>query len=120
MKSSTSLLGVRAEVVAFLTRFAGGFAYENHRSWRGQRWMWEARVLKRSNETEVNYPHPAGETPRSLASALVVVAFDKRAGGCTIVGIVHVFVIDNQIELTSDGLAVAQCGNELCALKSFY
>jgi len=50
MKSSTSLLGVRAEVVAFLTRFAGGFAYENHRGWRGQHWMWVARVLKRSDD----------------------------------------------------------------------
>jgi hypothetical protein len=40
----------RAKQVAFLTRFAGDAVKEDHRGWRGQHWMWEARVLKRSDD----------------------------------------------------------------------
>ena len=56
----------------------------------------------------------------SLASAVVVVAFDKRADGWPIIRVVYVFVINYQIKLTRDGVAMTQRGNELRSLKSFY
>ena len=56
--------------------------------------------------------------PRPHISPIRKIAFDMRVAGGPI-GILHLVVISNHVELASDGFAVAECRNKLRALKSF-